>query len=106
MKPENITDLIVNDIPDPDFFSSLRRCKFLGVQVGDITASEVRHLFEQVLTSAVIVKFSLSSVGITRSTEEWEALIVEQYNSFEYFRSSFFLESSVVGQIVFFRNIL
>eukprot|EP01040_Poterioochromonas_malhamensis_P011651 gene11651-12712_t len=105
MKPDNITDLITNDIPDSDFFGSLGRCKFVGVQVGEIAASEVRHLFEQVLTCSLIVKFSLSSAGIRTSTEEWEALIVEQYNSFESFRLSFFLESSVLGQIVFLRNI-
>eukprot|EP01040_Poterioochromonas_malhamensis_P009659 gene9659-10488_t len=65
MKPENITDLVVNDIPDAAFFTALRRCKFFDVLVGDIKASQVRFLFEQVFRCSVIVKFSLSSFGIT-----------------------------------------
>ncbi len=105
MRPENITDIILNDIPHVSFFPSLRRCKYLGMRVGDIKASEVRFLFEQVLACPTIHKLSLSSAGIS-DIVTWTESIREVYDTFESFQLAFTIDSSTIKQIYFLRNTL
>lgn len=105
MKAENITDFILDNIPDVSFFPTLRRCKYLGMRVGDIEASEVRYLFEQVLTCPTIKKLSLSTANVS-DIIAWTALIKEVYNTFDSFRLAFTYDSSTIKQIYFLRNIL